>query len=138
MSESMSPREKYYSDIVIAEMGRGSFRDMCLLGGLKSSNGVFEPFYSAEELAISRKYKEFGFLFSRELCELWINTQKHPRIRNRVLNEVELELEKMIEDDKKGCSLNKYNKFLVDWFYGDIYPIEFRDYLYNRIMGKDA
>ena len=63
-------------------------------------NGNKVPFYDEDKRKVISMFRELGFLFGDNLYHLWVVTEKHPRIRKRVLTSVEQELENLID-----CSL---------------------------------
>lgn len=88
-------------------------------------------------------FKELGFLFSDNLYSLWLSTEEHPRKRKRVLMETEIEIEKIIEADKKQRDLGVFDETLVKWYLGELdsnfyysdYNNELlQEYLFNKIM----
>ncbi len=142
MSRNWTPREMIFVDLRMTKEGH-SLRDS--LNGLVfvdvSGNRV--SFFSDEKKKVMSMFRELGFLFGDNLYHLWVATEKHPRIRKRVLMSVEQELENLITADINNQSLDCFDKTIVSWYMGELDPCfyysEYNDellenYLYEKIM----
>ena len=145
MSRNWTPREMYSVDFYMEQEGRGSLRENLDNMVFVTPDGERIPLLSDEKKKVLGMFKELGFLFGDNLYVLWQQTQEHPRKRKRILQETEEELEKLIEFDRTGKSLNSFDKVLVDWYYGKLDPHFYysedndyllEKYLYDKIMLK--
>lgn len=142
MSRNWTPREMYLIDFRMEREGLGSLRKDLDNMVFVAPNGERISFFSDEKKKVIGMFKELGFLFGDNLYVLWESTEEHPRKRKRVLQATE-ELEKLIEYDISGKSLDSFDKVLVDWYYGKLDPHFYysedndyllEKYLYDKIM----
>lgn len=143
MSRNWTPREMYLIDLRMEQEGLGSLRKDLDNMVFVAPNGERISFFSDEKKKVMGMFKELGFLFGDNLYVLWETTEEHPRKRKRVLQATEEELEKLIEYDISGKSLDSFDKVLVDWYYGKLDPHFYysedndyllEKYLYDKIM----
>ena len=143
MSRNWTPREMYLIDFRMEREGLGSLRKDLDNMVFVAPNGERISFFSDEKKKVMGMFKELGFLFGDNLYVLWETTEEHPRKRKRVLQATEEELEKLIEYDISGKSLDSFDKVLVDWYYGKLDPHFYysedndyllEKYLYDKIM----
>lgn len=143
MSRNWTPREMYLIDFRMEREGLGSLRKDLDNMVFVAPNGERISFFSDEKKKVIGMFKELGFLFGDNLYVLWESTEEHPRKRKRVLQATEEELEKLIEYDISGKSLDSFDKVLVDWYYGKLDPHFYysedndyllEKYLYDKIM----
>lgn len=125
MSRSWTPREMYYADKMLQEKTGETLRGRTFV--YVEPNGNRTPMESEHDLKIRKQFKELGFLFDN-LPQLYKEFSNHPKYRNKVLNEIEEHLEKLINQDSgnkedivwlwyigkldKGFYYNKYNNEL--------------------------
>lgn len=146
MSRDWTPREHYFADLYMQREYKSNFREESL-DMVISYNGKEESVYSDEEKKILRKYRELGFLFSRNLLSLYDRTKEHPIRRNRILNDIEIQLNTLIDCNKKNGSSCEYpndiDTTLLKWYLGeldnDFYYNQknnkiFENYLFDKIM----
>lgn len=146
MSKDWTPQQHYFADLYMQKEYNSNMREE-FLNMKVSFNGKEEPFYTEEDKIILKKYKELGFLFSRNLLSLYERTKEHPIRRNRVLNEIEEQLNVLIDCDKKDGLSCEYpfdvSSALIKWYQGELDPNfyynqrnnrVFEDYLFQRIM----
>lgn len=146
MSRDWTPREHYFADLYMQREYKSSFREESLNMTI-SYEGKEEAVYTEEDKKILKKYRELGFLFSRNLLSLYERTSEHPIRRNRMLNELELQLEEIIKLHTEKVALEDYPKYideyLLKWFLGELdknfyYNSRnnkiFEDYLFQKIM----
>ena len=146
MSRDWTPREHYFADLYMQREYKSNFREESL-NMVISYQGKEEAVYTEEDKKILRKYIELGFLFSRNLLSLYKRTEEHPIRRNRMLNELELQLEEIIKLHTEKVALEDYPKYideyLLKWFLGELdknfyYNSRnnkiFEDYLFQKIM----
>lgn len=146
MSRDWTPREHYFADLYMQREYKSNFREDSLNMTI-SYEGKEEAVYTEEDKKILKKYRELGFLFSRNLLSLYERTSEHPIRRNRMLNELELQLEEIIKLHTEKVALEDYPKYideyLLKWFLGELdknfyYNSRnnkiFEDYLFQKIM----
>lgn len=146
MSRDWTPREHYFADLYMQREYKSNFREESLNMTI-SYEGKEEAVYTEEDKKILKKYRELGFLFSRNLLSLYERTSEHPIRRNRMLNELELQLEEIIKLHTEKVALEDYPKYideyLLKWFLGELdknfyYNSRnnkiFEDYLFQKIM----
>ena len=147
MSKDWTPQQYYFADLYMQKEYNSNMREDFI--NMKISfNGKEEPFYTEEDKVILKKYRELGFLFSRNLLSLYERTKEHPIRRNRLLNEIEVQLNTLIDCNKKNGSHCEFpeniDNILVKWYLGkldsDFYYNQrnnkaFENYLFNKIMG---
>ena len=144
MSRNWTPREMYFVDLEATKQGRplrGTLNTLVFV----DPKGNQIPFINEDEKKVLSMFKELGFLFSDNLYHLWVSTNEHPRIRKKVLMEMEQELENIIDNDKNGKSFTMYDDILVRWYMGELDPNFYyseynnellEQYLYEKIMKK--
>lgn len=146
MSRDWTPREHYFADLYMQKEYKSNFRKDSI-NMVISYQGKEESVYSEEEKKILRKYRELGFLFSRNLLSLFERTKEHPIRRNRILNDMEIQLNTLIDCNKKHGSSCEYPKdidiTLLKWYLGELdsnfYYNQrnnkiFENYLFDKIM----
>lgn len=146
MSRDWTPREHYFADLYMQREYKSNFREESLNMTI-SYEGKEEAVYTEEDKKILKKYRELGFLFSRNLLSLYERTSEHPIRRNRMLNELELQLEEIIKLSTDRVAVNDFPKYIDDyllkWFIGELdkgfyYNSRnnkiFEDYLFQKIM----
>ena len=143
MSRNWTPREMYLMDLVMQREHNAFLRESMNNLVFVTPTGEEVPYLSEDKKKVLSMFKELGFLFGDNLYILWQKTQEHPRKRKKVLQATEEELEKLIEYDRAGKSLDCFDKVLVDWYWGELDPNFYyseennyllEKYLYDKIM----
>lgn len=145
VSRSWTPQEQCHVDLFMTKRDNVSYKDKMFSIVFTGANGESHPMISDKEKEILVLFKELGFLFSSNLYHLWLSAEEHPRCRKRVLNEVEIELEKIIDADINKKGFNGLDSTVVKWYLGELDPHfyyndmnnqYFEEYLYDKIMKK--
>lgn len=145
MSRNWTPREMYLVDLMMQREGNAFLRESLNNMIFLTPNGEEMPYLTDEKKKVLGMFKELGFLFGDNLYVLWQKTKERPIKRKRILQATEEELEKLIEYDRSGESLDSFDKILVDWYYGELDPNFYyseqnnyllEKYLYDKIMLK--
>ena len=135
MSRDWTPRETYYADKQLQELGKGSLFEITENMVWHDGNGNSKPYYSDEQMKIKKKYKWLGNLFS-PVYDLYKKMSEHPKYRNRILQEIEDELTVIINTNAKNKDETVWLWYIGRLDEGFYYNEYNNELFYDYIMQK--